>query len=189
MSHTERLRRSPNAFSQLTGNTPAAFDRLLADLTPRHQQAAARRKDRPGRRRRPGAGRKHALDLADRLPMLRVLAATVQNGSLRRRVGKLGSERCRSLGGARRIRGQRQSLSPMVGNRVPGYLAAVFCQCVRSASMVSRAMKPTRSFSSIVEHQAITSAAGKSHFLSASMITLKPSSMSSAISASSLIST
>jgi len=70
MSHTERLRRSPNAFRQLTGITPAAFDRLLADLTPRYQEADAKRKARPGRRRRPGAGRKHALSLADRLLML-----------------------------------------------------------------------------------------------------------------------
>ena len=76
MSHTERLRRSPNAFRQLTGITPAAFDRLLADLTPRYEQADARRKDRPGRRRRPGAGRKHALDLADRLLMLLIYYRT-----------------------------------------------------------------------------------------------------------------
>ena len=39
MSHTERLRRSPNAFRQLTGITPAAFDRLRADLTPRYDRA------------------------------------------------------------------------------------------------------------------------------------------------------
>ena len=51
MSHTDRLRRSPNAFRQLTGITPAAFDRLLADLVPRHEEAEARRKDRPGRMR------------------------------------------------------------------------------------------------------------------------------------------
>src|SRR5215210_5480998 len=70
MSHTERLRRSPNAFRQLTGITPAAFDRLLADLTPRYEQADARRKNRPGRKRQPGAGRKHALTLTDRLLML-----------------------------------------------------------------------------------------------------------------------
>src|SRR3954467_13671521 len=70
MTHTERLRRSPKAFRLLTGITPAAFDRLLADLTPRYEHADARRKDRPGRRRRPGAGRKHALVLADRLLML-----------------------------------------------------------------------------------------------------------------------
>jgi DDE superfamily endonuclease/Helix-turn-helix of DDE superfamily endonuclease len=76
MSHTERLRRSPNAFRQLTGITPAAFDRLLADLTPRHEQAEAKRKDRPGRRRRPGAGRKHALGLADRLLMLLIYYRT-----------------------------------------------------------------------------------------------------------------
>ncbi|GAC1355583.1 MAG: hypothetical protein NVSMB4_16680 [Acidimicrobiales bacterium] len=76
MSHTERLRRSPNAFRQLTGITPDAFDRLLADLTPRHERADARRKDRPGRQRRPGAGRKHALSLADRLLMLLIYYRT-----------------------------------------------------------------------------------------------------------------
>jgi hypothetical protein len=76
MSHTERLRRSPNAFRRLTGITPAAFDRLLADLTPRYEQAEARRKDRPGRRRRPGAGRKHALSLADRLLLLLIYYRT-----------------------------------------------------------------------------------------------------------------
>ena len=76
MSHTERLRRSPKAFRQLTGITPVVFDRLLADLTPRYEQADAKRKDRPGRRRRPGAGRKHALDLADRLLMLLIYYRT-----------------------------------------------------------------------------------------------------------------
>jgi hypothetical protein len=70
MSHTDRLRRSPDTFRQLTGITPTAFDHLLAELTPRYEQAEARRKDRPGRRRKPGAGRKHTLSLADRLLML-----------------------------------------------------------------------------------------------------------------------
>src|SRR3954452_15865395 len=76
MSHTERLQRSPNAFRQLTGITPAAFARLLADLPPRSEQAEAERKDRPGRKRRPGAGRKHALGLADRLLMLLIYYRT-----------------------------------------------------------------------------------------------------------------
>src|SRR3954454_11986820 len=76
MSHTERLRRSPKAFRQLTGITPLVFDKLLADLTPRYEQAQALRRDRPGRRRRPGAGRKHALDLADRLLMLLIYYRT-----------------------------------------------------------------------------------------------------------------
>jgi hypothetical protein len=76
MSHTERLRRSPNAFRQLTGITPAAFGRLLADLMPRYEHAEAERKNRPGRRRRPGAGRKHALDLGDRLLMLLIYYRT-----------------------------------------------------------------------------------------------------------------
>jgi hypothetical protein len=76
MTHTERLQRSPKAFRQLTGITPAAFDRLLADLTPRHEQAEVRRKNRPGRKRQPGAGRKHALALTDRLLMLLIYYRT-----------------------------------------------------------------------------------------------------------------
>ena len=76
MSHTERLRRSPKAFRQLTGITPAVFEELLADLIPRYEQAEAKRKDRPGRQRRPGAGRKHALDLGDRLLMLLIYYRT-----------------------------------------------------------------------------------------------------------------
>src|SRR3954466_1685964 len=76
MSHTDRLRRSPNAFRQLTGIAPDAFDRTLADLTPRYEQAEARRKARPGRKRRPGAGRKHSLILSDRLLMLLIYYRT-----------------------------------------------------------------------------------------------------------------
>jgi hypothetical protein len=76
MSHTDRLRQAPKAFRRLTGITPAAFDRLLAELIPRHEQAEARRKDRPGRKRKPGGGRKHALVLADRLLMLLIYYRT-----------------------------------------------------------------------------------------------------------------
>jgi hypothetical protein len=76
MSHTDRLRRSPHAFRQLTGITPDAFDRLLAQLSPRNEQADARRKDRPGRRRKPGAGPKHKLPLSDRLLMLLIYYRT-----------------------------------------------------------------------------------------------------------------
>jgi hypothetical protein len=76
MSHTDRLKRSPGAFRQLTGLTPAAFDHLLAQLAPRYQQADDRRKSRPGRQRKPGAGRKHTLALADRLLMLLIYYRT-----------------------------------------------------------------------------------------------------------------
>jgi hypothetical protein len=76
MSHTDRLKRCPDAFRQLTGLSPAAFDHLLAQLTPRYHNADARRKGRPGRRRKPGAGRKHALALGDRLLMLLVYYRT-----------------------------------------------------------------------------------------------------------------
>jgi hypothetical protein len=70
MTHTDRLKRSADTFRQLTGITPTAFDRLLADLEPRYAAADAKRKARPGRKRKAGAGRKHALPLADRLLML-----------------------------------------------------------------------------------------------------------------------
>jgi hypothetical protein len=76
MSHPDRLKRSPAGFRQLTGITPAAFDALLAELAPRYTAAEARRKDRPGRKRKPGAGPKHALALADRLLMLLVYYRT-----------------------------------------------------------------------------------------------------------------
>jgi DDE superfamily endonuclease len=76
MNHTDRLRKAPKAVRQLTGITPFAFDELLEKLTPLYDQADARRKDRPGRARRPGGGRKHALTLADRLLMLLIYYRT-----------------------------------------------------------------------------------------------------------------
>ena len=70
MSHTNRLRRTPGTFRQLTGITTDVFDRLLAELGPRHRAAEVKRKTRRPRQRKPGAGPKHTLDLADRLLML-----------------------------------------------------------------------------------------------------------------------
>ena len=70
MSHTNRLKRRPGTFRQRTGITPAAFDRLLAELEPRHEQAETKRTTRRPRQRKPGAGRRHKLLLADRLLML-----------------------------------------------------------------------------------------------------------------------
>jgi hypothetical protein len=70
MSHTSRLRRSPGTFRRLTGITPAVSDQLLAELEPRHREAEAKRKARRPRQRKPGAGPKPTLDLADRLLML-----------------------------------------------------------------------------------------------------------------------
>jgi hypothetical protein len=76
MSHTDRLKRSADTFRQLTGITPAVFDDLLAELEPRYLQAEAKRKNRPGRQRQPGAGRKYTLPLADRLLMLLIYYRT-----------------------------------------------------------------------------------------------------------------
>src|SRR5436305_2157633 len=76
MSHTDRLRRAPKAFRRLTGITPFAFDELLEKLTPLYERAQARRKARPGRKRKPGGGRKHSLILADRLLMLLIYYRT-----------------------------------------------------------------------------------------------------------------
>jgi DDE superfamily endonuclease/Helix-turn-helix of DDE superfamily endonuclease len=76
MSHTRRLRRSPGTFRQLTGITPDVFDRLLAELEPRHREAEAKRQTRRPRQRQPGAGPKHTLDLADRLLLLLIYSRT-----------------------------------------------------------------------------------------------------------------
>lgn len=70
MSHTERLRRSPPSLPPVDRDHAARLRQAAGDLTPRHEQAEARRKGRPGRKRRPGARRKHALPLSDRLLML-----------------------------------------------------------------------------------------------------------------------
>jgi hypothetical protein len=70
MSHTSRLRRMPDTFRQLTGITPEAFDQRVGELEPRYQQADTKRKTGRMRQRKPGAGRKFALTLADRLLML-----------------------------------------------------------------------------------------------------------------------
>lgn len=76
MSHADRLKKSPTSFRLLTGITPAAFDALLAELAPRYAAAEARRVGRPGRRRKPGGGRRFALPLGDRLLMLLVYYRT-----------------------------------------------------------------------------------------------------------------
>jgi hypothetical protein len=76
MAHTERLLRVPATFRRLTGLSPEAFARLLPQVEAAWQQDRARRAARPGRRRKPGAGRPPALALADRLLMLLVYYRT-----------------------------------------------------------------------------------------------------------------
>jgi hypothetical protein len=61
----DRLKAQPATFRHLTGLSVAEFDRLLGEVTAAHHARKAR--PRPNRRRRPGAGRKHALGMADRL--------------------------------------------------------------------------------------------------------------------------
>ena len=71
MLHLHELAAKPRAFVSLTGMTPADFDALYADFEPLYQRYRAhanttRRGCRP-RRRAPGAGRPHGLDLRHRL--------------------------------------------------------------------------------------------------------------------------
>jgi hypothetical protein len=70
MSHTERLLRCPEAFRRLTGLDAAAFHALLPQVEPAWLDAQRRRHHRPNRRRRPGAGRKFSLGVADQLLVL-----------------------------------------------------------------------------------------------------------------------
>src|SRR4051812_15981256 len=70
MNRTDRLLDHPATFRRLTGLSPQAFRGLLAELEPAWHQDQARRAARRPRRRRPGAGRRFALPLADRLLLL-----------------------------------------------------------------------------------------------------------------------
>jgi hypothetical protein len=76
MTHADRLLRTPATFRRLTGLTPTAFRRLLGEVAAADEHARTRRASRLGRRRKAGAGRKHALPLADRLLMLLVYYRT-----------------------------------------------------------------------------------------------------------------
>jgi hypothetical protein len=76
MSQTDRLLRLPATFRRLTGIDPPAVRQLLAELRPAWDRAQGRRGERPGRRRKAGAGREFALPLPDRLLMLLVYYRT-----------------------------------------------------------------------------------------------------------------
>ncbi len=76
MSHSERLLRRPVTFRRLTGLTPDAFGALLEQVERAWLEAQRRRRERPGRARKPGAGRKHALNVADQLLVLLIYYRT-----------------------------------------------------------------------------------------------------------------
>ncbi len=56
MSHTERLRRSPEAFRRLTGITPLVFDTPLAGTTPATNGPTPGARIGPTARASPGPG-------------------------------------------------------------------------------------------------------------------------------------
>jgi hypothetical protein len=76
MSHTERLLRCPKAFRRLTGLDPATFRALLPSVEQAWLDAQRRHRHRPGRRRRPGAGPKFTLRVADQLLVLLIYYRT-----------------------------------------------------------------------------------------------------------------
>lgn len=62
-----RLRKSPTHLYSFTGLTREQFDQLLAEVTPVYAARERERKNKPGRRRAPGAGHPFALALPERL--------------------------------------------------------------------------------------------------------------------------
>jgi len=76
MSHTERLLRCPEAFRRLTGLDAAAFRVLLPQVEQAWLDAQRRRRQCPGRQRRPGAGPKFRLSVADQLLVLLIYYRT-----------------------------------------------------------------------------------------------------------------
>jgi hypothetical protein len=67
LARLDPLRQHPSVFRHLTGLTVALFDALAADVLPALALADRRRRDRPGRRRAPGAGHPCALGAADQV--------------------------------------------------------------------------------------------------------------------------
>jgi hypothetical protein len=76
MSHTERLLRCPESFRRLTGLSTAAFRELLPQVEQAFAAAQQRRRQRPHRQRRPGAGHPFALGVADQLLALLIYYRT-----------------------------------------------------------------------------------------------------------------
>jgi hypothetical protein len=70
------LRTKPATFRRLTGLSVPAFDDLLAKLELAAAAKRERRNARPGRRRMPGGGRHHALDLGGRLTLMLIYYRT-----------------------------------------------------------------------------------------------------------------
>jgi Helix-turn-helix of DDE superfamily endonuclease len=70
------VRAKPATFRRLTGLSVAEFDVLLAQVEIAAAAKRERRDARPGRRRKPGGGRHHALDLAGRLTLLLIYYRT-----------------------------------------------------------------------------------------------------------------
>jgi Helix-turn-helix of DDE superfamily endonuclease len=64
------LRTKPATFRRLTGLSVTEFDKLLAQLEVAATAKRNRRDSHPGRRRKAGGGRHHALDLGGRLTLL-----------------------------------------------------------------------------------------------------------------------
>ena len=76
MNHSERLLRSPEHFRRLTGIAPATFRDLLAKVEPAWQAERSKGRKRRQRLRRPGAGAKPVLGVADMLLMLLIYYRT-----------------------------------------------------------------------------------------------------------------
>src|SRR5258708_6006530 len=76
MSHTERLLRCPEAFRRLTGLDPPTFRALHPQVAQASRAAPRPPPQRPPRRRRPGAGPKFALGVADQLLVLLIYYRT-----------------------------------------------------------------------------------------------------------------
>jgi hypothetical protein len=98
MSHTERLLNLPETFRRLTGLDTEAFRSLLPQVEVAFRQARVRRGDRPGRRRKPGAGRQFVLPVADQLLLLLIYSRSyVSHAFLAFLFGINDSTVCRNL--------------------------------------------------------------------------------------------
>ena len=76
MNTYERLKKKPSSFRHLTGLSVEEFVKLLAELDAVWKTQRAKRQQQRARHRRPGAGRKPKLELADRLVLVLIYYRT-----------------------------------------------------------------------------------------------------------------
>ncbi|MCE2509223.1 MAG: transposase family protein [Nitrosopumilaceae archaeon] len=103
------MSKNARAFRTTVGMSLEQFDFLVRDVEKAHPETKRKRLDRPGRRRRPGAGRPFALHLWDRVLLVLMYYRTyliqdgmthlfgISQGSISANIKKMAPRSCQEL--------------------------------------------------------------------------------------------